>query len=338
MDKIQLSPHAKTWSVSRLKSYMSCPRKYFFKYKLFLPEDKKFYLTRGIIFHSIIAKYLTSLYENNRRAKLFTMSSSKDELDNYIEAISKEFEIKKNEGEPVSDAKHTEKSVLLLVQNAFDNFYSTINELSKFKVLSFKEPGTKDVKPAVELEFKIPLVDLDTMNQIQDADINLYGFIDLISYDNINNLSVRDHKLHSKRYSPFELNVDLQLIVYGYVFKFLHKMDAFPELKDSLPEELTVGLNSFLISKGISTNLEFCNIKLNNAKINQALKTIIQIVKSESEANFYPIFSDQCNWLCPYSDICLKIQNGEQNINELQPVQKNSLGSIIENINKEELI
>ncbi len=233
-------------SASKLNTLMMCPLKYEFKYILGMEEEKKFYLTRGAIFHEVLAEFLT---DPSKSKKYFTDLV----YDKFIEA--------KKAGKPVDDYKSPEQKVIGSVLNAFDAYYNKIISMKKFKVLKYDD-GITPATPAIELEFRIPFVNIVTMEPI-DIEYDLLGYIDGIMYDDENGLSVRDHKLHSKKYTDFELATDMQLGLYAYTFKYLYKMGCFPELKVEKLDKVKVGFNSSLIRTS-GVEFSFVNHTLND--------------------------------------------------------------------------
>jgi ATP-dependent helicase/DNAse subunit B len=239
----RFSTKQKFVSASKLSTVMMCPQKYEFKYILGMDEEKKFYLTRGAIFHEVLAEFLADPTKNKKY---------------FIDLVYDKFVEAKKAGKPTEDFKSPEAKVIASVLSAVEVNYDKISTMSKFKILKYDD-GITPAVPAIELEFRIPFVDIETM-QPYETEYDLLGYIDEISYDDENGLSLRDHKLHSKKYTDFDMATDLQLGLYAYTFKYLYKMGCFPELKIKKLDKVKVGFNSNLIKKTTnSTEFSFVN-------------------------------------------------------------------------------
>lgn len=291
--------HEKIWSVSRLTMLMNCPRKYWFKYIAGIPDSKKYYLTRGIVFHDVVAEFL--------------LAQSKP-LEFWQNRTVEKFTEQKAKGEPVSDERVSEDQVLSSILNAFESYYNKVKSLNEpIKVLTYHD-GVNEPLPTVELPFKVPFVDIDTMEQ-HDVDYDLLGYIDLESYDEVNGLSIRDHKLHSKKYSQFALDTDLQLSLYAYSFVYLLKMGCYPELNiDNIIKHRVIraGLNSNHISRyNGKVTTEFVNVDITFDRMKADVLTAIDIIYNSENMRFTPNWTEDCGWKCSYNDPCLMMKQGK---------------------------
>lgn len=286
-----------TVSVTKLSTLMMCPRKFYYKYILGMQEEKKYYLTRGAIFHEVIASYLL---DREKNPKFFS------------DMVSAKFAEARLRGEPTSDFKTSESSVMATVEKAVTAYRAEVESLNKFYPLIMSV--NNEEKPAVEMEFRIPFVDLRTMKPIEGLDVDLYGFIDLISYDTRNSMSIRDHKLHSKEYDPFIVKTDIQLGLYAYAFMYLLKMGFFPSVKkiDEI-EHINTGFNSFLIKRNKDKDIEFSyvNHKITIEEIMQRVKLVSDMVFNMQNMRFTPCYGEHCNFRCSLNEPCLADTRGQ---------------------------
>lgn len=295
--KFPFSQHNDILSVTRLVSHMNCSLKWWFKYVLGIKEEKRYYLTRGNVFHEVKAEMLAD--------------PSKDT--SYFEKrcfeIFQEFKVR---GEPVSDEKVSEQQVLSLITMAIKEAHNFVKARNRFKLLTYVDPVTEP-KLCAEIAFKVPLVDLDTMEPIPGIDRDLYGFIDEISWDENHGLTLRDHKLHASRPTLFELEMDLQLNLYAYVFKFLWKMGCFPELEEINLNAFIVGLNSYFINRSkTNVNAKFMAVQVTDEKIRQTVSLVADFYRNMQSAKPVPNYTPDCNWKCAFQEPCkLRRQGGD---------------------------
>ena len=310
-------------SVSRLNMYLMCGRKYWFKYINNLSEEKKYYLTRGGIFHEVLAELLL----DRKKSKQY-----------YIDRVYDYVDEAKQRNEPLSDYKTSESRVIGSIINAVDNYYDRLNSLKEFKVIDY-DNGIDPAKKSIELEFAIPFVDIETM-EVLNKEYFLYGFIDMISHDDENGLSIRDHKLHSKKYTQFELETDIQLGMYAYAFTYMFNMGFFPDLKDTkLPKKIRVGFNSSLL-KGSNSEFNFINYDLNLKNIKHKVDIALDTIKLINGGIFVPSYGDHCGWKCGFQDPCNRMSTGKDisaSLTKLDEKKSKASVDLIKELEKEEL-
>lgn len=294
--KYAFAKHEKTLSATRIITYMDCNLKWWFRYVKGVKTEKKYYLTRGSIFHEVAALLL----EDPEKPVEYYQDKAKE--------IFAEFKMR---GEPVGDEKFSEERVLNLILAAINRFYAYTKARPGFRLLTYQDP-LNSPRPCAEVPFKIPFVNLDTMQLIPGIDRDLFGFIDEISWDEEWQVTIRDHKLHSNRPTPFELDMDIQLHLYAYVFKFLWQMGCFPELRNANMESFTVGLNSCLVNRNKNdVGMKFVTATVDNKKIQGTLNLIAEMYQNMNEANPVPSYHGDCNWKCDYKEVCALKRRGE---------------------------
>jgi CRISPR/Cas system-associated exonuclease Cas4 (RecB family) len=275
------------WSVSKINTYLLCPRQFQFKSVLKVPEVKKYYLTRGNIFHDVVAELLRNMSDDILR-----------DLHWYENLIDEMFDTKKFENEPVMDERTPECNVRHIVKLAFKAWFNYLEN----KNLSI--PNYSDSKitstPAIELEFRIPLVK-------DNISVDLLGFVDQIIVEN--GLVIMDHKLHSGSTKRSDLDTGIQLPVYAYAVNFLVNNGCF----DPVLNVTKVGYNSFKIKKTKVPSIEFevWDKTICQDDINNTITKVIDVISEVKQNNFCPNFGSHCNFMCSYRTQCQEVEAGK---------------------------
>jgi putative RecB family exonuclease len=137
---------------------------------------------------------------------------------------------------------------------------------------------------AVELPFRVPLIDLETGEALG---VPLDGYIDLIEADD----TVVELKTAQKTYSPIELVQHLQISGYAYVFNWLYKRK--PKLRlDILTKGKMPAMHSFELNRDQDSLVRFFHIT----------KGVYRAIQA---GQFYPNEGWQCPG-CEYYENCRK--------------------------------
>lgn len=288
----QFQKYDTTWSVSKLNLKMRCDLKYFFKYIAKYDSDGRYWLTRGVIFHDVIASYLEDTFQTEQ--DLFTKVSQQ-----WAQASADGLE---THGFSWS-ADQVKQTILLAIRNTLNYFgnklYSNVLYTNKDGILT----------DTVEMPFRIPFESIDHSKVY--APVDLIGFIDFI-YESENTIYIVDHKLHSAAYTDFKTQTDIQLPLYYYVVEYLihHKgIQIDPKTK------IKLGFLSHHIKKTKSDliiNSKFVPVTYTKKWIEKT-KTLVADVINKEEFNktlatptYTPTYIEsECKYLCDYKDLCL---------------------------------
>lgn len=286
------SLNEKTISVSKIMCLMQCRQKYYFKYELKIKEELKYWLTRGVIFHSLTEEFL---YNQDK------------ELDYFVEKGKLLFD-EADKDNLLTLPKYLKKDqVLNHILGGFSSYYKHVKDING--VNTFEYYDGKNAKQSIELEFRIPFYDVKTMKPIPGIEYDLHGFIDLISFDSHNGYSIRDHKLHKNEYTDFQVETNLQLALYAYAFKFLYLQGCFEELTKKNKIITRAGFNSVKIGK--ECLLTPINYDIDDDKLIGAVNIVIDYIKSLQQNIWTPHYSEMCEYACGYKEPCLLRRNNK---------------------------
>ena len=248
-------------SVSQINLYLMCPLKYRFNYidklpKPFRPADLAF----GSAIHAAV-----EWWHKNRKngtgpewqdvARIF-------EADMQAQAMET---LKFKDGDSLES--HLEKGRQLLAVYLRD----------------YKGFGIR----AVELPFRVPLVNLETGESLK---LPLDGYIDLIEADD----TVVELKTAARIFDPISITQHLQLSAYAYAFGWLYKRK--PNLRiDILTKTKNPALHSFEVNRDKDSLVRFFHIAKG-------------VLKAIQEGHFYPNEGWQCPG-CEYFDVCQRWRN-----------------------------
>lgn len=291
--------HTNMVSVSRLQTFSDCTLKHDFKYKHKLKDSTKYYLTRGMVFHECMNEMLLDKSITLKQILEFA-------VEKWIEA--------KKAGLPVGDYKTKESDVLKQITTSLSIYYERLHTgLDSHYLFDYDMKNGKVVKTA-EMEFRIPIVDIETMEDL-GYDWDIYGAIDEFSWSSEYAVAVIDHKLHSRAYKDFAVDTSLQLGIYAYAIKYLWKSGCFPEIKEKQISKIKTGFNSFRTCS-LSTNpkgiqFEFLKDSYDDAKIKATINIVAAKIKAIESGIVYPSFNDECTWKCGFNKPCQMLRNGK---------------------------
>jgi putative RecB family exonuclease len=248
-------------SVSQINQYLMCPLKYRFNYidklpKPFRPAELAF----GSAIHAAV-----EWWHKNRK------NGTGPEWQNVVWIFEADMRAQAMETLKFKDGdsleSHLEKGKQLLAVYLRD----------------YKGSGVR----AIELPFRVPLVDLETGESLE---LPLDGYIDLIEADD----TVVELKTAARVFDPTSLTQNLQLSAYAYAFGWLYKRK--PTLRiDILTKTKNPALHSFEVNRDKDSLVRFFHIA----------KGVLRAIR---ERHFYPNEGWQCP-NCEYFDICQKWRN-----------------------------
>lgn len=262
-----------------------------------MPEfEEKYYTVRGNIFHKVMA----NLVDNKVRKDTW--------IDSEVNRLSEEA---KSENRPTHDKTISEYTVKDLIKQGLIKYRKELFNRPNFKTLNIDYGANCGfgLRKTIEIEFQIPLIDLETNSVISKFD--LLGLIDEISYDDTDGITIRDHKLHTFRPSDFELSVNLQLALYAYVFTYLLREGYLKLGNIEMPKNgIKVGLNSFQIKYSKTTKKKYISYKFLNRLISPEEIHRAPYLAAEAMTlvgrmkNPIPNPQSTCNYMCAYQDLC----------------------------------
>jgi putative RecB family exonuclease len=157
---------------------------------------------------------------------------------------------------------------------------------------------------AVELPFRVPLVDLETGEMLE---LPLDGYIDLVEAED----RIVELKTAAKVYDATTITQHLQLSAYAYAYGWLYKRK--PRLRlDILTKGKNPALHSFEVARDKESLVRFFHIA----------RGVIRAIQQE---HFYPNEGWQCP-TCEYFEVCRKWRHQDkETINtESQKARKTS--------------
>jgi hypothetical protein len=272
-------------------------QKWYFSYVEKVLTEDKHYFSRGNILHEVIAESFLGLDKP---------------IDFYYHRCEEVFEKYRQAGAVLAGGvTWPEAKVLDVIKQAFHESYKMNRSRKGLRPVIYNDGVKKDIL-AFELPFKIPFVDLKTMNPIPDMDRDLYGFIDEITIDNQFGFQVRDHKLQSERAVAYEVNMDLQLGLYAYVVMFLHRHGCFPDMIGKKLDSFTVGLNSLKIKSGSkasgykkSVDFKFQDRIITLAEARESVYQARDIYYNMRKGKPVPNPTPKCEFACDFKEPCL---------------------------------
>lgn len=244
-------------SASQINEYLKCPRKYCYHHIEEIPVlFKSASLAFGSAIHSALAFLMQEKMNNNGvdLKKLLSIFRADWEA-------QKCGEIKFSNGE--NEVEYLEKGVSLL-KLAFEEF--------------------KGVKvKAVEFQFKAPLFDLETGQEI--IPIPVEGFIDLIIEPDI----IVEFKTGVRKWDETALKTNIQLSLYHYAYSVLY--GRAPSLQVTL------------LLKQKTPKIEHYQPTRSSQEIRWSLNLIKEVYESIQKESFYPNPAWWCSD-CEYAELC----------------------------------
>jgi hypothetical protein len=284
-----------TWSVSRIKTALSCPLRFHLHYNYGLKIQKPSRsMVHGNIAHKALAAYRKNLWQTRRPNAHVMYATLEEVFDNEAAAdISK----------VTSNAKE-KNGMKISIQQQLEKFHEKMQGTHGSIPLTFFDKPTKTEFAAVEIESKIPIIDIFSQERDLVSHKKLHIIIDDISKNSKYGVGVWDHKFVSKQWSKFQIITDIQLIAYAYAFRYMAMNGYFPEIKDADINftEDCVGFN--LIYKTKEPKVSIKNHQVEDWQIKQLFDIIRHLEHMESNNLYHPSFIYEhyrcCNG-CPFN-------------------------------------
>ena len=245
-------------SVTQINSYLLCPLKYRYNYIDKLPKAfKAAELALGSAMHAAVEwwhkqRQLGNAPEWEQVSRIF-------EADLQAQAMD---DIRYKNGDDLASLIAKGRELLAVYLKEF--------------------PGRKPA--SVELPFRVPLVDLETGEEL---DVPLDGYFDLIEAED----TVVQLKTAAKTYDQTTILQHLQLTAYAYAYQVLYKRPANLRL-DVLIKSKNVRMQSFEVGRDEKDMVRFFHIA-------KGVSRAIQ------DGHFYPNQGWQCP-TCEFFDTCRK--------------------------------
>jgi len=184
IDLVYINPKTQVYSVSQLKTYESCPRKYMYSYVYKIPTSSKHFFDFGTSVHSVLENLLP-LFENNSKENLYSIGIS----DLHKKWISKGYE------NTIQEKEYFQKGI----------------DAIKFFIDREFEIRMNRKNIALEKEF---LINVENKK--------ILGFIDRIDKLDTGEYEIIDYKTSNSMENISSLSDNLQLYVYSLALKELY--------------------------------------------------------------------------------------------------------------------
>lgn len=275
-------------SISSYYTYANCGRRWKFQY-----EDKirKPTTSPHLIFGSAIHKAIEDLSLSIAHKHSFSLSQMND---SFQESWKQGIET----NEIVWMNKTQANKMFGLGLELISQYYK---EFSGYKPLMYEDEN--GIKPAVELYFNAPIIKEDGSI---DQENQFSGIIDLIAEDNRGNVIVFDHKTSSDPYSDFQIQTNLQLVLYAYAYRHLFKQGKFP--LGLAEKEDSVCFNVLVKKYRVEPWIEQQKRIIYQADINNLMEEIREYIRSIDSNIFIPNRGSHCDNSfvgCDYKEECL---------------------------------
>lgn len=234
-------PH---FSISQLVTYLECPLCYYFQYELSIPwKSTPSAVAFGDVCHQVIETINTSLMEGNPITTHDAIDLFSHSWTSKVEAENIEF-------------KYADESADLLVKG---------RELVGLYYESFKTC----IPIAVELEFRLPILDISTPLFIESHDV--VGKIDAIS----NSGTIIEIKTAGRTPAQVDIDTNMQITLYSWAYRFLY----------GVPEDKIVVVN---LIKTKEPQVLVLNTSRNEIMYTKLFHLIDRVLKSIQQGLWYP--------------------------------------------------
>ncbi|MCB9475322.1 MAG: PD-(D/E)XK nuclease family protein [Deltaproteobacteria bacterium] len=249
-------------SYSQIRTYLMCPMKYYHQY---VAGTEASHRPTALVFGSAIHHALAHYYRNLQVAGEKIQEG--DLLGTYVDYLDEELDrpIPLLFDDPDDEGRLKDKGVALLQM--------------------FHEKADCPNVLAVEQPFAIELID-STTGEVMEP--KLVGAIDLI-IEGSKRPEIVEHKTTSKRYSKWQLDLEMQPSVY--------KLAA---------EELGLGETDVryqLLVKTKTPSLQQCSVKRSDSQIQEMAETFCAVLQAIESGHFYRNRSWACQD-CPFRHAC----------------------------------
>jgi hypothetical protein len=278
-------------SVSRVKTFLSCPKKYMFHYKWGINIKRP---AKALVFGDLIHKPMEAFYKG-----LYDDPKPNPAL-LYV-TFDKEFEKQASIIEQIMPKEKDRDVFRAHGLLCLEKFASRMKGVYKSIPVKYKPSHTKNVfVPSTELEAKIPIIDVFSNHGDLVTKKKLLVYIDLVSQNEKFGLVIWDHKTAARTWTTFKKETDIQLPAYAYTFRHLLAEGHFPEIEET--QEDRVGYNFIYKTKDPKVQIHTQEIE------DWRIKTFFHILRKIDQAiemdYFPPTLNHEsftaCNG-CPYA-------------------------------------
>jgi hypothetical protein len=287
------------FSVSELNTFLVCPVKHRIKYEYGIKlEDTSKSLVFGDLLHKSIAQYYKSMWKVKTPNLNILLTTFEEETAKSEELLDRLMDSDK--------AKQSFKMNGLSCLNAFHKKVRT----SKTTPLEYIVEGSTSRIPSVELELKVPIINIFSEEKEKITDLYMLSYIDLIARSG-NEITIWDHKTTQREWSKFKIKTDIQLPAYAYAFRY-ELMNGRFESKNLFYQEDSCGYHFILKTK--EPKIKIVTSSVEDWRIKLFYELVKQFTKAKEQGICYPTFNYEyykgCN-TCPFH-----IPNGEEFFNE----------------------
>ncbi|MCK4589939.1 MAG: PD-(D/E)XK nuclease family protein [Nanoarchaeota archaeon] len=189
-------------SPSSIILYRQCPRKYYYKYIVGLPESPSIHLVRGKIAHEVLEHFF-DIDTNDINMQNYELKLKEIVQNDLLKYWQKYDQQLKSLGLVDDKLKFYFQETMMMLLNWLESFF---NKIKSFDSLSFKEIFKK-LTPLREQHFL-------------SKELNVQGFIDTIEQHD-NEIHIMDYKTSSH----FDMSEDyrLQLGIYALLYQYKYK-------------------------------------------------------------------------------------------------------------------
>lgn len=267
MSRPPMSTESLCVSVSQLKTFMSCPRKYEYRYVRGLPpEFQPVNLAFGTTFHSTAAFMFSTLKSAGALPLLEELQQSFFEF--WKAAASGPLPLQPDEEGDVVWDEHLALGFKMLIE-----FRGHFSGLEPGCVKGIEQPFTVDLHDPVTGEL---------------LDEKLTGVIDAVLVDD-GRPTITELKTASKKYGPDQLCFDIQPTAYSFAGEQLGLDGA--------------ALQYVIVTKTRKPAVQVEHLRRDEKDVDDLLYTVVGVLKAIDAGVSYPVRNWQCRG-CPFKSAC----------------------------------
>ena len=283
IDQILKDKKEKFLSATKINTYLQCNLKYYFKYIL---QRKPEFTSPALIFGGSVHKSLEYLHRNLGKMQV--------EIDELFAIFENEFSLQSDSYDNIHWGRNDKDSLLLTGFRTIENYYNLHKE--DRPAVELTSPDGKEKITGVELNFISPIED--------NSEYKIHGIIDLIQVEK-DILTIIDHKTSLKKYDKFQINTNLQLVIYSYAFRNL--LTSGYKLPIEKTKEDKVAFNVLLKDKSNET-IRY-EREISDTDIQSMLSVIKGVIYGINNGIFLPTYSMNCAY-CDFREFCTSFKPG----------------------------
>jgi CRISPR/Cas system-associated exonuclease Cas4 (RecB family) len=251
-------------SVSQIKTFLLCPRRFEFRYvrglaPAFIPVALAF----GTAFHSALARFYSGMQSKKAAPELELLEQTF--RDSWAQQLKGKVPLQVDDDEDLG-------VVIDLAVRMLRAFYTYA-------------AGTPVDVEAIETPFTAELFDPVSGEMLDET---LVGVLDLVLREGERRIIV-EHKTSAKKWALDQLENDCQMSGYGFAAKQLGWAD--------------VGLRYSIVTKTKSPAVQVENVMRGPLAENDFLRTVVGVLRSIDAGVSYPVRGWQCR-SCPFAEPC----------------------------------